>query len=104
MQQKLPNLYSLLKTKDIISILDGDTDFGIIEVDKGVKIKIAMPYLKGSDLCALSTLFGLPVTYLWSGTNLSRWEYMKNILDHCIKLNKCSELLSYMFAKERFTN
>ena len=33
MQQKLPNLYSLLKTKDIISILDGDTDFGIIEVD-----------------------------------------------------------------------
>ena len=62
-----------------------------------------MPYLSGADLCALSTLFGLPTTYSWNGGALSRWKYLDNLLEHCIKNKKCSNLLSYMFAKEQFS-
>lgn len=62
-----------------------------------------MPYLSGADICALSTLFGLPATYSWNGGALSRWQYLDNLLEHCIKNKKCSNLLSYMFAKEQFS-
>ena len=62
-----------------------------------------MPYLSGADLCALSTLFGLPTTYSWTGGTLSRWQYLDYLLEHCIKNKKCSNLLSYMFAKEQFS-
>ena len=62
-----------------------------------------MPYLSGSDLCALSTLFGLPVTYSWNGGALSRWQYLDNLLEHCIKNNKCSSLLAHMFSLTQFS-
>ena len=57
--------FYLLKTKEIIAILDGDTKYDDYEFVDGTSIKIAMPYLSGADLCALSTLFGLPATYSW---------------------------------------
>ena len=46
------NNYELLRKKDIIAILDGDTQ---IEEKNG--IRIAMPYLSGPDLCDLSQKF-----------------------------------------------
>ena len=94
------NNYSLLKSKDIIAILDGD--FQIEEVDG---IRIAMPYLSGPMLCELSQKFGCYQEYYWGNSskpNLSRWQYMDNILEYVIKENKVSQLLSYMMAKERF--
>lgn len=97
--------FLLLKNKEIIAILDGDKDFGEqILNDNEVPVKIAMPYLSGADLCAISTLFGLPETYSWSGGALSRWQYLDKLLAYCIKENKTSELLAYLFSKDKFTN
>ena len=89
--------FELLKHKDILAILDGDTEFG--EQDG---ITIAMPYLSGTDLCSLSTMFGLPKDYYWKGTNLSRWIYLRDTISHCIKHNTIQALLKYMFRKEGF--
>ena len=61
------DLYYLLKTKEIITILDGDTKYGQYETLSGKQVSISMPYLSGPDLCGLSTHFGLPVTYSWGG-------------------------------------
>lgn len=62
-----------------------------------------MPYLSGPDLCALSTLFGLPATYSWNGGALSRWQYLDNLLEYCIENNKCSSLLAHMFSLNQFS-
>ncbi len=97
------NTFSLLRNKEIIAILDGDTQYGDYEFEDYTTIKIAMPYLSGDDLCALSTLFGLPVTYSWNGGALSRWQYLDNLLEHCIKDNKCSNLLTHMFSLNQFS-
>ena len=96
------NNYSLLKSKDIIAILNGD--FQIEEVDG---IRIAMPYLSGPMLCELSQKFGCYQEYYWgnsSKSNLSRWQYMDNILEYVIKENKVSQLLLYMMDKKRFSD
>ncbi len=96
------NNYNLLRNKDIITILDGD--FQIEEVDG---IRIAMPYLSGPMLCELSQEFGYYQEYYWGNSskpNLSRWQYMDNILEYVIKENKTSQLLSYMMEKERFSD
>lgn len=86
--------FSLLKTKPIINILIGDE-----ELINGYK----MPYMKGSDLCELSTQFGLPMTYTWGGQNLSRWMYMEQLIDFLNKQNRVNELLAYLFDLKRFT-
>lgn len=97
--------FSLLQNKEILAILDGDKDFGVLEI-KGIEtdIAISMPYLSGPRLCDISNRFGLPVRYGWSGGSLSRWQYLNNILEHCIK-NKCeSSLLAFLFSKEQFVD
>ena len=94
--------YDLLRSKDIIEILDGDSQ--IEEIDG---IRIAMPYLSGPMLCELSQKFGCYQEYYWGNSskpNLSRWQYMDNILEYVIKENKVSQLLSYMMEKERFSD
>ena len=97
------NPFSLLRNKEIIAILDGDTKYGDYKFEDCTTIKISMPYLSGADLCALSTLFGLPVTYSWNGGTLSRWQYLDNLLEYCIKNNKCSSLLAHMFSLNQFS-
>ena len=91
--------YQLLRKRQIIDILNGDTT---IEEYNG--IKVAMPYLSGPMLCDLSNMFGYAQEYKWGKgfVNLSRWQYMNNLLEYCIKTNKVSLLLSYMLDKERF--
>lgn len=96
------NLYRLLKTRDIIGILDGDAEYGEYEFSDGTTVKVAMPYLSGPELCGISTSFGLPVEYVWGGSNLSRWMYLDNLMDYCIKENRFSDLLAYLFSKEQF--
>lgn len=95
--------YELLRTKDIIAILDGDTKYGKYEFSDGTELQIMMPYLSGPDLCGLSTLFGLPASYSWNGVNLSRWQYLDNLMTHCIEENRCSDLLAYLFDKKQFS-
>ena len=90
--------FELLRSKEIISILDGD-----YEIEKKDNVRIAMPYLTGPDLCNLSTDFGLPQIYYWDGKpNQSRWKYLDNLLEYAIKENKINQLLAYMFSKEHF--
>ena len=94
--------YELLRSKDIIAILDGDTSFGAYEVCKGKSIDVRMPYLSGPTLCDISTRFGLPVSYNREET-LSRWQYLDNLMDYCIKNGRFSDLLSYLLAKNQFS-
>lgn len=94
------NIFSLLLSKNILSILDGDKSFGTLEISKS--IRLAMPYLSGPQLCELSNTFGLPVTYPSSGGAKSRWEYLKDLMGHCIKNNTINKLLKYLFSKKQF--
>ena len=45
--------YELLRNKEIIAILDGDT-----QIEEVNDIRISMPYLSGPMLCELSQKFG----------------------------------------------
>jgi len=99
--------FQLLRNKEIIAILDGDRSFGEYKNSNDAfrsvyNIRIAMPYLSGQDICTLSTLFGLPATYPSSGGALSRWQYFDNLLVFCINKSKISNLLVYLFAKDKF--
>ena len=93
------------KKKSILSILDGDVDFGMLEIngtDSG--IKISMPYLSGPTLCEISNKFGLPVTYGWNGGAQSRWAYLDDLLAHCIQNKRESDLLAFLFSKGQFVD
>lgn len=97
--------FELLREKSILSILDGDVDFGTLEVngtDSG--IKISMPYLSGPALCDISNKFGLPVPYGWNGGAQSRWAYLDDLLAHCIQNKRESDLLAFLFSKGQFVD
>lgn len=96
--------FELLRTKPILAILDGDAESGKIQVSKTKFIRNALPYLSGPMLCEISTKFGLPVTYSWSGGSKSRWEYMDDLLKYCINNNRVSDLLSFLLSKEQFAD
>jgi len=91
--------YELLRTRAIIDILDGDTEFG--EIDDVV---ISMPYLSGPTIVDISRLFRLSETYGWNGGALSRWNYLDNLLKHGIDTDRIDDILSYLFSKQQFTN
>lgn len=86
--------YYLLKNKDIIQILDGDTKLG---TDGDFEIR--MPYLSGPDLVGLCNRFGLPTVY----GSYSRWMYLDDLLEYCILQNTVSSLLGYLFGLPQFS-
>lgn len=94
--------FELLRSKPILAILDGDTEFGTIQISQTKSIRNALPYLSGPMLCEISVKFGLPATYSWGGGTKSRWEYLDNLLAHCISNNRASDLLGFLFSKEQF--
>lgn len=85
--------FSLLKTRSIINVLIGDIN---------LFDSYHMPYMSGPDLCELCTQFGLQMTYSWDGQNMSRWIYMKNLLEYLNRQDRVHELLAYLFALGRF--
>lgn len=95
--------FELLREKNILDILDGDTHFGALEIN-GIdsEIMIAMPYLSGPTLCNISNKFGLPVTYNWRSSAKSRWMYLDDLIAHCIQSKRESDLLSFLFSKGQF--
>ena len=97
--------FGLLRDKSILSILDGDVNFGPLVINgKESSINISMPYLSGPTLCEISNKFGLPATYGWNGGAQSRWGYLDDLLDYCIQ-NKCeSDLLAFLFSKGQFVD
>lgn len=93
--------YELLKIKQIIEILDGDTKFGKHEFGDGVEIDISMPYLSGPTLCGLSTMFGLPKDYS-SSEKVSRWKYLEELIGFCVENGTIENLIAHLFRKDAF--
>lgn len=93
----MTNKFNLLCNKEILAILDGDKKYGKIN-----DVEISMPYLSGSALCSLSTNFGLKRDYRFGSQNLSRWNYLSDLISYCIENNKISALLSHLFLKRNF--
>ena len=95
------NVFSLLRSKEIIAILDGDKEFGDMTFEDKYgnekNIKIAMPYLSGPAICEISSLFGLPSTYSWSGGALSRWQYFDQVMDFCIVQKILEQINSILY-------
>ena len=89
--------FSLLINRKIIDVLIGD-----------IKVygDFSLPYMSGPKLCELSTTFGLAKTYTWGSgaVNLSRWEYMQDLLKHLNPQGRVPVLLSYLFQQGRFEN
>ena len=95
--------FELLRTRNILEILDGDASFGEIKTNISQNsITISLPYLSGPNICDISTQFGLPVTYSWHGGAKSRWEYLNDLIEYCINNHKESELFSFLFSKSQF--
>ncbi len=104
-EQNLDNKFELLRIKSILAILDGDTDFGELNIDDNDrKIRIAMPYLSGPMICELSTKFGFSQSYGWNGGAKSRWDYLDSLLKYSIDNGRESELLGLLFSKSQFAN
>lgn len=97
------SLFKLLSTKSIIEILNGDYDFGT-EVFPSCPhaIELSMPKLTGTDIVDISNRFGLATIYTYRGGNKSRWNYMQDLINHCIKHDSISDLLSFLFSVEQF--
>ena len=97
------NNFQLLRDKNILSILDGDVDFGEIPTTsvRG-NISISLPYLSGPRICAIATKFGLHIEYGGAGGTKSRWSYLDDLLIHCINNDKMSDLLRFLFSKGQF--
>lgn len=98
------NSFELLRAKPILTILDGDTKFGEIQISPTKVINNALPYLTGPMLCEISNKFGLPVNYSRNGGAQSRWVYLDDLFVHCIRNNRVSDLLSFLFSKEQFVH
>lgn len=86
--------FSLLINRKVIDILIGDTI---------VIGNYKLPYMRGSDLCQVCSMFGLSKTYTWGGVNSSRWTYMQSLMEYMNKQGRFPELLSYLFNQVRFT-
>lgn len=97
--------YDLLKARFILDIFIGDTYFDNIKLSESDcrSVRCALPYLTGSAICNIASRFGYALSYTYGGA-LSRWAYMEMIVDWCIENNRISDLLTYMFSKERFTD
>ena len=99
MEQTQNNPFNLLMNRGIYDILDGDSKFEEYKFsDNGANIAISMPYLYGENLRNLSSSFGL----IQENTAISRWQYLENLFKHCIKEDRCSDLLLYLFDKKQF--
>lgn len=88
--------YKLLKTKEIVAVLDGDEEFG----DFNSRQKMSMPYLSGPAICDVGKRFGLVLEY--EGMK-SRRSYMYDLIDLGIGANNISDVLSYLFDESNFS-
>lgn len=105
------NPYELLKQKEIIKILIGDTVFGSIPCDDEVdeifgfnipkSIGVSMPNLTGREICDISTRFNFPMKLV---EKKSRLQYFEEMLDALIQNGRCSDLLAFLFDKSQFTS
>lgn len=86
--------FELLRQKEIMQILDGDS---VVANDDGVDL--SMPYLSGPALVGICNRFGLPASY----GSASRWMYVDDMLEHCIENKTIESLLAFLFSKPQFS-
>ena len=89
----MANNYELLRSKDIISILDGD-----VTIEEKENYTVKMPYLSGPKLVEICNIFGMVRKY----GGESRWVYLDELLAYTILKNRCDELLRYLFDIDKF--
>lgn len=94
MDKALEANWQHLKDKRIYKILDGDETLEID--DEGNAIK--MPYKSGPELVEILHVFGQPTAY----DSRSRWQYMEELIDHCIRTDHVSEMLAHFFDIRSF--
>lgn len=94
MKTKSP--FIILQRKEIYEFLEGSGKPDLVTF-KGKKY--GMPYHTANELNDICRGFG--VTDALGG---SRWTYVETLLQYAIDNNRCDELLSYLFALERFDN
>ncbi len=92
--------FSLLRNKEIIYVLDGDSELGSFEYELFEEFPLRMPYLSGADICSIAKRFGSGLEY---GGGMSRWEYMDILLEYCIDTKQCNDLLRLLFSKKQFS-
>ena len=85
---------TLLRTRKIYDILDGDAQFHSDELDEDVNL----PYQSGPMLVETLKHFGLPSVY----RSASRWMYVEELIDHCIESQQISKMFTYFFDLHRF--
>lgn len=93
--------FQLLKTKKIISILDGDEVLGRTEYKQAFgayEIELRLPYLSGRNICDIATEFGKHIDY----GGRSRWEYMYELIDYGIQCQNISTIVAYFFSETNF--
>ena len=94
--------YELLKKREILDVLIGDSSCGTFLSSNKDVMAIKLPYLSGPKICDLASDLGITgISYQFSG-GLSRWMYMELLMDECIKTNKISELLIRLLDKGLF--
>ena len=90
------NIWDCLTDRKILDIIIGDVE--IVEI--GTE-KYKMPYLNGSSIFNLAKKYNLELSYD-VGPKLSRWEYMKKLVKHCISSNKINDLLKDVVEIKKF--
>ena len=88
------NPFSFLRVKGVYEILDGDTHFKSSKLGE----EVSLPYQSGPKLAQTLNAFGKPSDY----GGYSRWQYVEELLDHCIANNRVSDMLACFFDLSRF--
>ena len=88
--------WSVLKDREIIEMFIGDS---VIERDFGTDYK--MPYMRGTDICELGIELGISEDY-WDNNSLSRWVYMKDVIDYVIRNNIIDSFFKKLLDLSRF--
>lgn len=85
---------TLLKTRRIYDMLDGDAQFRSDELGEDVSLS----YQSGPMLVEVLNRFGLPAVY----GSASRWMYVEELINHCIERQQIPKIFTYFFDLRGF--
>ena len=86
--------WNYLCDRDIIEIIIGDK---VIKEIDGHDYR--MPYFSGLEIFTFANIFDFELSY-----EVSRWKYMKLVIEHCIKNNKINVFFDELLSLKRFKN
>lgn len=88
--------WNVLKEKDIIDLMIGDS-----AIESDGLFDYTMPSMSGPSICEFGGKFGLNIDY-WNSEKMSRWLYMKKILDYVIDNNLINLFFKELLDLKRF--